>query len=377
MISMKTSLIIFALVLLALAPGRLIAADAESAKPASKEKAGSAAGDDLSKFKTADELWAHIQKLQQGPAEQPKSPEEAQAVIKGLITNIDAALAEFFKRFPDDARKWDAKLMQIEIGSAKTQFGMKGPSEEESAKMLTEIAEANDAPKQARAQARLALVSNAIEAAHEKKDEKALDALDTKIGAFAKEFPDHPAVGELRMAQADLLAESSPAKAESLLKDLAKDKNPETAAAAQGKLGQIEMMKKPLDLKFTAIDGAEIDFGKLRGKVVLLDFWATWCGPCVGEVPHVVEAYKKMHDKGFEIVGISLDNDKQALLDFTKQKGMTWPQFFDGKGWRNEVSSKFGINSIPAMWLINKKGMIVSTNARDDLAGKVEKLLGE
>jgi thiol-disulfide isomerase/thioredoxin len=134
---------------------------------------------------------------------------------------------------------------------------------------------------------------------------------------------------------------------------------------------------KPIDLKFTAVDGSEVDLAKMRGKVVLIDFWATWCGPCVGEVPHVVEAYKKLHDKGFEIVGISLDKDKQRLLNFTKEKGMTWPQFFDGKGWQNEISSRFGIHSIPAMWLIDKQGMLATTQARGDLAGEVEKLLAK
>ena len=109
--------------------------------------------------------------------------------------------------------------------------------------------------------------------------------------------------------------------------------------------------------------------------MVLVDFWATWCPPCREEVPSVVAAFKKYHDKGFEVVGISLDQDKDALLAFTKAKGMVWPQYFDGKGWDNEISSRFGINSIPAMWLLDKKGMLVSTDAREDLDGGIAKLL--
>jgi thiol-disulfide isomerase/thioredoxin len=131
----------------------------------------------------------------------------------------------------------------------------------------------------------------------------------------------------------------------------------------------------PLDLKFTSVDGKAIDLSKMRGKVVLIDFWATWCPPCRGEVPNVVAAYNKYHDKGFEILGISLDQDKDALLAFTNAHGMVWPQYFDGKGWDNDVSSSFGINSIPTMWLIGKDGKIITTNARDDLAGQVEKAL--
>ena len=114
---------------------------------------------------------------------------------------------------------------------------------------------------------------------------------------------------------------------------------------------------------------------KLRGKVVLIDFWATWCPPCREEVPNVVAAYNKFHDQGFDIIGISLDQDKDSLMAFTKQKGMVWPQFFDGQGWQNEISSKFGIDSIPSMWLVGKDGKVVTTNGRDDLAGQVQKLL--
>jgi thiol-disulfide isomerase/thioredoxin len=132
---------------------------------------------------------------------------------------------------------------------------------------------------------------------------------------------------------------------------------------------------KPLDLKFTAVDGSSVDLSKLRGKVVLIDFWATWCPPCRGEVPNVVAAYQKYHDKGFEIIGISLDQDKDAMLAYTKQNGMAWPQYFDGKGWSNDISSSLGIHSIPAMWLVDQKGMLVTTNGRDDLAGQVGKLL--
>lgn len=112
------------------------------------------------------------------------------------------------------------------------------------------------------------------------------------------------------------------------------------------------------------IDGEPLSTTALKGKVVLVDFWATWCGPCVAELPNVLAAYQKYHGKGFEIVGISLDKNKDALTGFIKEKGMTWGQYFDGKGWQNKVSTEFGITSIPATFLIGRDGKIVAKDLR-------------
>jgi thiol-disulfide isomerase/thioredoxin len=134
---------------------------------------------------------------------------------------------------------------------------------------------------------------------------------------------------------------------------------------------------KPLDISFTAMDGRKVDLKDLKGKVVLVDFWATWCGPCVAEVPALKKAYAAHHANGFEIIGISLDDKKEELVEFIKKKGMDWPQYFDGKHWNNEISFRFGINSVPAQWLVDKKGILRETNARFDLEQSVEKLLHE
>lgn len=110
--------------------------------------------------------------------------------------------------------------------------------------------------------------------------------------------------------------------------------------------------------------GEPLSVGKFKGKVVLVDFWATWCGPCVGELPNVLAAYHKYHSKGFEIIGVSLDKDENTLKNFIKEKGMVWPQYFDGKVWENKLGQKYGINSIPATFLLDQNGKIVAKGLR-------------
>jgi peroxiredoxin len=132
--------------------------------------------------------------------------------------------------------------------------------------------------------------------------------------------------------------------------------------------------KSAVEWKATAIDGSEIDLAKLRGKVVLLDFWATRCPPCVTELPNVLAAYKKFHAQGFEIIGISSDDNKEVLLRFIKAHEIPWPQYLDDY---RRISQRWKINGLPTMWLIDKKGLIVNKDAGADLQGNVAKLLAE
>jgi thiol-disulfide isomerase/thioredoxin len=110
------------------------------------------------------------------------------------------------------------------------------------------------------------------------------------------------------------------------------------------------------------LDGKPLSIASYKGKVVMVDFWATWCPPCRAEVPNVVKAYEKYHDKGFEIIGISLDQegDKDKLTTYMKDNKMAWRQFYDGKYWSNKLAVKYGIQSIPQAFLLDRDGKIIA-----------------
>ncbi len=292
-----------------------------------------------------DAEWKKVNDLVEdikNPKEKPKSSEEAIAMYKKGLTEFDAAYAAALKAGPSNPSRWEAALFDAMTGRAREITGVAGP--EKKAITLDDILKAEDAKPETKSQASLIGVMEAADAA---------------------EAPGGDTTAWL-------------AKAEKHLKDFPAEK---MNKVVEGKIKSIkasaDLKTKPLELKFTAVDGREVDVSKLQGKVVLIDFWATWCGPCVAELPNVLKAYKELHPKGFEIVGISLDGEKSELEAFVKEKGMEWPQYFDGKGWQNEISTKYGIQSIPAMWLLNKKGMVVSTAARGSLEEQVTKLLAE
>jgi peroxiredoxin len=139
----------------------------------------------------------------------------------------------------------------------------------------------------------------------------------------------------------------------------------------------VEGSKFP-DFEETDVADKPLSIAGYKGKVVLVDFWATWCRPCVMELPNVLETYKKHHAKGFEIIGISLDKDKEKLTNFTKAKEMTWQQFFDGKMWENKLAVKYGVRSIPMTYLLDTEGKIIGKGLTgEDLEAAVDKALAK
>jgi len=131
-----------------------------------------------------------------------------------------------------------------------------------------------------------------------------------------------------------------------------------------------------LDISFTALDGREVKLADLKGKVVLVDFWATWCVPCIKVMPEIKKLHDEFHDRGFEIIGISLDSDKEKLESFLAKEGIKWPQYFDGAGWENEIARQYGIESIPATFLIGADGLIAATDSPvETLYARVDSLI--
>ena len=124
-------------------------------------------------------------------------------------------------------------------------------------------------------------------------------------------------------------------------------------------------------------EGSNFKLSSLKGKVVLIDFWASWCGPCRRENPHVVEVYKKYHDKGFDVLGVSLDKDKENWVKAIKSDGLVWHQVSDLKYWQSAAGRKYGVGSIPHTVLVDREGKIIQIGLRGaTLDAKLKEIFG-
>ena len=140
----------------------------------------------------------------------------------------------------------------------------------------------------------------------------------------------------------------------------------EKGAAAKKIKNALVVGAKFPEFSVTDLDGKPLSTAALKGKATLIDFWATWCGPCRNELPNVLATYEKHHAAGFDIIGVSLDQDRAKLTEFIKTMNMTWPQYFDGLGWGNKLAVKYGIESIPATFLLDGNGIIIGEDLRGE-----------
>ena len=343
-------------------------------------------------IKTADgeaELaWRGVEEALQNvmlqlPPEQLADPTKEQiAELKRKQSEKLVAAAEmaraFYAKYPKDTRADDAKEQEQQLLTLATRFG-----DTNAAARLDKLEQARlDDPNLAEDERLKLRVDRLQRDAGTRANgdmEVMLTEMETGTRKLQKEFPKRTELAGLLLQIADARVDGGhPDKARKLAQEVLEAKpDSEVKDEAEKLIAKLDRVGKPLNIKFKAVDGREVDLAGMNGKVVLVDFWATWCAPCMQELPNVKTAYEKLREKGFEIVGISLDQSLDKLKQVLAREKMSWPQYFEEDREGNKFAEEFGIRGIPTMWLVDKKGVLRDLNGRERLEEKVEKLLAE
>jgi len=351
------------------------------ADPSATKKAGAAGIPTIDEVPdgTAEELLAYIETLHKTNF-QPKSREQAEGYLRSVAANTIAAVDKILEQTkPGDEANVRASRMKLQSLMLLTQMG-----DREADAAVTEFAkELVAGPDEGLvAEAERVLLVGDAKKALQTQDMDAAEALVPRIAAILEKDPDNPQSAQLAMQFAGAL-EHAPGGTAVAGKaygafgaSFVKSSNPQIKAMGEGFAGmlrRLSLVGNEMEISGTNLDGQPFDQKSLAGKVVLVDFWATWCGPCIAEMPNVLAAYEKYHDKGFEVVGISLDTDRDALEKFLKEKEIPWKILFEepqGQEWQHPLASYYGITGIPTVILVGRDGKVVSMDVRGEKLGE-------
>ncbi len=198
------------------------------------------------------------------------------------------------------------------------------------------------------------------------------------IGGFVKGYKDTPAEPQA-LIHAALLARqnNAPVLSEKYIDTLESEHadEPEVRTFLR-RAGRHPDIGRPFETTITTLERKKINLPEdLKGKVVVVDFWATWCGPCVKAMPHMKQLYAEYQPKGVAFLGISLDKNREALAKFVKEHDIPWPQGFSGKGWDDPTVQKYGVRATPSVWIIAADGTVFSDSAMDYQAASMDAAL--
>ena len=328
---------------------------------------------------SADRAWSEFEQIRETSVPADATKEEKNTWWKAKVEDLRRLGAAFLAEHPEDPRRWTVAV------HLRENLPWPDPQSPLSAfdallRDLTAAAvERQDLPNEIRGRASLLTIEDAMVRAGVADSREQWIAIQGLLDAHQQRFGADPWLKLTQVRCLERLDAVAPEVAQAVVDRLAESPHAELRSVAQVRRFLGQLRSDPLELRFTALAGRVVDFQELRGKVVLLYFWATWCQPCVVELPALLDLHRRHVSSGFEIVGVSLDRlgARDKLMAFVRERGVPWPQHFDPvPNGRNSLAERFGINAIPAKFLFDRSGRLVTAVRHSDgLEAEVERQL--
>jgi thiol-disulfide isomerase/thioredoxin len=280
---------------------------------------------------------------------------------------------DFYTQFPGDANASRAHVTEIQALKLAIRFGATNRLADLDAREQALLTNTN-APEQLRYELRLDLLTRELQAR-----EAAGANMKMELEKAGRELVrDFPSGLEGYNILLDLAGDADLLKMHEFGVLMANSGGPpELTELGKGLLRRLDAVGRPLPFEFKSADGRAVDLASLSNKVVLVDFWATWCPGCVTLSPRIQKLYDQLHTNGFDVVGINFDDDTNQAQRFIQKEGLAWPQYFGGRGADNKYGREYSISALPAAWLVDRKGIVRDIHGTTDLEAKVGKLMAE
>lgn len=298
------------------------------------------------------------------------SPQEKLQLLSERMRNVLRMGSDIEDKYPQAKNLHEVRVLMLQAA----QF-LAGRDEEGAQGLLLGVARRilkSEAPPEVKVEADRVLTADRLKALSG-------EMLQQEIRDLAGRFKDTPAAGAAVAYAALLAGQHRQTRLRDELFTELETKYADASPEIKGLLrraGRPVDVGKPFQAELTRLEGSKLTLPKdLLGKVVVIDFWASWCPPCVVSAPELKQVYGKFKDKGVEFVGISLDRDKEAAQSSVKRLDLNWIQTFSGKGWEDPTAARYGIRSIPSLWVVGRDGKVTSSDARAHLEEEIQKAL--
>lgn len=342
----------------------------------------SAAESPAPSIKDADALWQQIEALKRTnstpPAATLRTNREAYAQWRLDRAAGAVALADlqqrFYSSFPSDSRAISAKRGELEsLRNARSGGLSNAVARLEKAEQG--FLQDTNATLDERFRIRQNMMDRKLNQIGTSRRKEYAAAVRENTRDLLKEFPTKQEPLQLGLLRAVEQVESIDGL--SIAREVLNSSTGRVKQASERLVARLDRLGKPLDLTLTNLTGGTFSTSALKGKVILIDFGATWSAAWKRDVPSLKKAYDEFHDKGLEVFGINLDNDPKKTEEFAKTEKIPWSFFCDGKAYRSETIQKLNVGSVPSRWLIDRKGIVRELNVRSDMSQLVAQLIAE
>lgn len=321
----------------------------------------------------ANSDWANVLKFDAGPSATPTSHEEAVRIAHEFFGRQQAALRSFIAAYPSDPHVLDAKLRLISIQAAEGEMDQQPEQVRQALLAFMALERSPNTPPSRLPDVAFRRISLEMQTFQGTK-EQIRDAVVTAARNYAIRFPDDKRAPRL-LVEAATECDDTPDTMRDLLttaRSLSKEAALDDRIADD--MRRLNTLGTPVNAKFSTIQGGTIDLAALRGNVVVLIFWAAESPPSLIWLQRFCKDISHIPQEQLKIVMVSLDESRKDVDEAVQLLNLTWPINFDGKGWENAVARPLGINALPTVWILDKRGVLRTLNARDSYDYWIQRL---